>query len=262
MLSSYFRGINLKRYIRENKQVTDRNLVQRSVLNTLFFILGFTVIFVLLGAGASSLSSFLARQMRLITIIGGSIIIILALQVMGVFTIPFLNYERRAGFRKKREGVIGAFLIGITFAAAWTPCIGPILSSILILAATKDTAIKGVFLLATYSVGLGVPFLFAVIVFSSFLSFSDFLKKNFKTIKIVSGVLLLAIGLTLIVGQFQLFSRYLGFIPDYSLIESNRVSILIALLAGFISFISPCVLPLIPSYLTFITGVSVLETNR
>lgn len=248
--------------MKEKDQLADRSIVQKSVVNTLFFILGFTVIFVLLGAGASSLSSFLTRRMRLITIIGGAIIIILALQVMGVFTIPFLNYELGKGFRKKREGVIGAFLIGITFAAAWTPCIGPILSSILILAATKDTALKGMLLLAAYSVGLGVPFLFAVVAFSSFLSFSSFLKKNFKTIKLVSGILLLAIGLMLIIGQFQLLSRYLSFIPDYSLVESNRVSILIALFAGFISFISPCVLPLIPSYLTFITGVSVLESNR
>ena len=241
--------------MKEKDQLADRSILQKSVVNTLFFILGFTVIFVMLGAGASSLSSFLTRRMRLITIIGGGIIIILALQVMGVFTIPFLNYERGKGFRKKREGVIGAFLIGITFAAAWTPCIGPILSSILILAATKDTALKGMLLIAAYSVGLGVPFLFAVVAFS-------FLKKNFKTIKLVSGILLLAIGLMLIIGQFQLLSRYLSFIPDYSLVESNGVSILIALFAGFISFISPCVLPLIPSYLTFITGVSVLESNR
>ena len=242
--------------------MTDKSILQKSVMNTLFFILGFTIIFVVLGAGASSLSGFLTRRMRLITIIGGGVIIILALQVMELFTIPFLNYQRSAAFKKKPKGVIGSFLIGITFAAAWTPCIGPILSSILILAATKDTAIKGVLLLASYSIGLGVPFLFAVVAFSSFLSFSSFLKKNFKTIKLVSGFLLLAIGLMLIIGQFQLLSRYLSFIPDYSLIESNRVSILVALFAGFISFISPCVLPLIPSYLTFITGVSVMESKN
>ena len=243
-------------------RVQEQSIVRKSVVNTLFFILGFTVIFVMLGAGASTLSTFLARYMRLITIVGGAVIIILSLQVMGLFVIPFLNYERRARFRNKRGGVIGAFLIGITFAAAWTPCIGPILSSILILAATKDTALKGILLLATYSIGLGVPFLFAVIAFSSFLSFSDFLKRNFRTIKVVSGVLLLAIGIMLILGQFQMLSRYLSFIPDYSLIQSNRVSLLIALLAGFISFISPCVLPLIPSYLTFITGVSVLDFRK
>jgi cytochrome c-type biogenesis protein len=239
----------------------DRSILRKSVVSTLFFILGFTMIFVALGAGASSLSGFLTRYMRLITIIGGGVIIILALQVMELFTIPFLNYQKGAAFSKKRKGVIGSFIIGVTFAAAWTPCIGPILSSILILAATKGTALKGVFLLAAYSVGLGLPFLFAVVAFSSFLSFSSFLKKNFKTIKLVSGILLLAIGLTLIIGQFQLLARYLSFIPDYSLIESNRVSIVIALFAGFISFISPCVLPLIPSYLTFITGVSVMEAK-
>jgi cytochrome c-type biogenesis protein len=248
--------------LRGKSGVYRRSILYKSVVNTLFFVLGFTVIFVLLGAGASSLSRFLTRNTRLITIIGGSIIIILAFQIMGLFNIPFLNYERKARVRRKPKGIIGAFFIGLTFAAAWTPCIGPILSSILILAATRDTALKGILLLAAYSIGLGVPFLFAVIAFSSFLSFSDFLKRNFKTIKIVSGLLLLAVGFMLVIGQFQVLSRYLSFIPDYSLIHSERVSVLIALFAGFISFISPCVLPLIPSYLTFITGVSVLETQE
>jgi cytochrome c-type biogenesis protein len=243
-------------------KVADRRILYRSVVNTLFFILGFTVVFVILGAGASSLSRFLTRNTRLITIIGGSVIIILSFQIMGLFNIRFLNYERKAHVHEKPKGIIGALLIGLTFAAAWTPCIGPILSSILILAATRDTALKGILLLAAYSIGLGVPFLFAVVAFSSFLSFSDFLKRNFKTIKIVSGLLLLAIGFMLIIGQFQVLSRFLSFIPDYSLIHSDRVSVLIALFAGFISFISPCVLPLIPSYLTFITGVSILEVQR
>jgi len=239
----------------------DKTLLNKSIINTLFFILGFTVIFVLLGAGAGSISGFINRYSRLITSIGGGIIIILSIQVMGLFTVPFLNYEKKASVRKRPKGVFGAFIIGITFAAAWTPCIGPILSSILILAATRDTAMRGIFLLAAYSVGLGVPFLFAVIAFGYFLSFSSFLKKHFRVIKLVSGLLLFAVGLALLIGQFQRFSQYLAFIPDITLIKSNRVSLFIALFAGFISFISPCVLPLIPSYLTFITGVSVLETS-
>ena len=85
-------------------------IVRAGILKTLIFILGFTVIFVMLGAGASSLSGFLAKHMRLITIIGGAIIIVLAVQVMGLFTIPFLNYERRANFQKKPQGIIGSFL--------------------------------------------------------------------------------------------------------------------------------------------------------
>jgi len=241
--------------------VKNASIVSKGIINTLFFILGFTLIFVLLGAGAGSLSGVISRYSRLITTVGGAVIIVLSVQVMGLFTIPFLNYERKAHVKKKPHGVFGAFIIGVTFAAAWTPCIGPILSSILILAATGKTAFKGIGLLAVYSIGLGVPFLFSVIAFGYFLNFSLFLKKHFKLIKLVSGFLLLGIGLALIIGQFQKFSQYLAFVPDITLIEAGNLSFFVALLAGFISFISPCVLPLIPSYLTFITGISVLEMN-
>jgi cytochrome c-type biogenesis protein len=241
--------------------VIDRSLLKKSIFNTLIFILGFSTVFVLLGAGAGTISAFLQRHIRLITSIGGAIVILLSLQVMGVFTIPFLNFERKARMRERPEGVFGSFIIGVTFAAAWSPCIGPILSSILILAATGDTALRGVFLLSAYSLGLGIPFLFAVVGFGMFLSFSDFLKKNFRTIKLVSGLLLLAVGTALVLGQFRRFSQYLSFIPDITLIESSNLSVFVALTAGFISFISPCVLPLIPSYLTFITGTSVLDMS-
>ncbi|MFW6180552.1 MAG: cytochrome c biogenesis protein CcdA [Spirochaetota bacterium] len=235
-------------------------LLERSVRNTLFFILGFTLLFVLLGAGAGSLSRFLHRHTRLITVAGGAVIVLLALQVMGVVNIPFLNYERKTQVRRKPRGAAGAFIVGVTFAAAWTPCIGPILSSILILAAT-GSSLRGMLLLAVYSLGLGIPFLFAVVAFGSFLSFSDFMKRHFRTVKLASGLLLLAVGLALVLGQFQQLSRYLAFVPDVTLIESSRVTALVALAAGFISFISPCVLPLIPSYLAFITGDSVMEAR-
>jgi cytochrome c-type biogenesis protein len=239
----------------------DTQLLKRSITNTLVFILGFSAVFVMLGAGAGSISMFIQRHIRLITTTGAAIVILLSLQVMGVFSIPFLNFEKKAMMRRKPRGVLGSFVIGITFAAAWSPCIGPILSSILILAATGETAMRGVVLLSAYSIGLGVPFLFAAIAFSSFLSFSDFLKKHFKTIKLVSGLLLLAVGIALVLGQFRRLSQYLAFVPDITLIESNNLSVFVALLAGFISFISPCVLPLIPSYLTFITGTSVLDVS-
>ncbi len=238
------------------------SIVSKGIISTLFFILGFTLIFVLLGAGAGSLSGAINRYSRLITMAGGAVIVVLAVQVMGLITVPFLNYGRKAQVKRKPQGAFGAFVIGVTFAAAWTPCIGPILSSILILAAAGKTAFKGIGLLAVYSIGLGLPFLFSVIAFECFLKFSSFLKKHFKMIKLISGLLLLGVGLALIVGQFQKFSQYLAFIPDVTTIESGNLSFFIALFAGFISFISPCVLPLIPSYLTFITGTSVLEMNK
>jgi len=242
--------------------LNDKRTLTRSIINTLFFIFGFTIIFVILGAGAGGLSQVLIKYRRLITIIGGIIIVLFSIQIMELFSIPFLNFVKRTTLKKKPKGIFGSLIIGVTFAAAWTPCIGPILSSILILAATKDTVIKGVVLLIAYSMGLGIPFLFSVIAFSYFISISNFSKKNYRTIKLMSGIILLAIGLILILGQFHSLLQALSFIPDYSLIKSDNISILICVLAGIISFISPCVLPIIPSYLTFITGVSVLELNK
>jgi len=240
----------------------ERGIVARAVINTLFFILGFSIIFVALGAGAGSISGFLLRHKKIISIIGGAIIIIFAFQVMDILKIPFLNYEKKAYVKQKPRGIFGALIIGITFAAAWTPCIGPILSSILILAATEETVIKGIYLLIAYSLGLGLPFLFSVIAFGSFLSFSKFIKRHFKTVEIISGILLIGIGIVLILGQLEKLSQMIAFIPDLSLRISGNLSVFAAFFAGFVSFVSPCVLPLIPSYLTFITGVSMLELKE
>lgn len=238
----------------------DRNrTLTKVVVNTVFFILGFTVIFVLLGVGAGTVSRFLNRYRTLIAIAGGAVIILLSVQVMGFLKLRWLNYEKRTSLARRPRGVFGAFVIGITFAAAWTPCIGPILSSILILAATKETALKGGLLLVSYSIGLGLPFLFSAFAFSYFVTFSDWMKKHLGTVKYVSGGLLLLLGLLLVLGQFHRFSAVFGFIPEITGFESNNISSLVAFFAGVISFISPCVLPLIPSYLTFITGVSVIE---
>lgn len=242
--------------------MNENRIVAKSVINTLFFILGFTVIFVALGAGAGSISGFLLRHKKIISIVGGAIIIIFAFQVMDIFKIPFLNYEKKAYVRQKPRGIFGALIIGVTFSAAWTPCIGPILSSILILAATEETVLKGIYLLITYSLGLGLPFLFSVIAFGSFLSFSKFIKRHFKTVEIISGVLLIGIGIVLILGQLEKLSQIIAFIPDFSLKISGNISFFAAFIAGFVSFISPCVLPLIPSYLTFITGMSLLELKK
>jgi len=240
----------------------NKDIFYKSILNTVFFVLGFTIIFVLLGAGAGSFSLFFNRYKHLISIIGGAIVIIFSIQIMGLFNIPFLNFEKKALLSSRPQGIFGAFIIGVTFAAAWTPCIGPILSSILILAATKDSAFRGVILLTAYSLGLGLPFIFAVAAYGYFISFSKFMKKKFKVIKLVSGLLLLGVGLVLVLGQFLRLSQFLSVIPDISLIEAEHLSLLIAVTAGFVSFVSPCVLPIIPSYLTFITGISVTDLRK
>jgi cytochrome c-type biogenesis protein len=237
----------------------EKKFASKVIFNTIFFILGFSIIFVLLGLGAGTVAGFLNRYKSLIALVGGVIIIIFSIQIMGVLNIPFLNYRKQTSLSRRPKGVLGAFVIGITFAAAWTPCIGPILSSILIFAATKENAFRGGMLLVSYSLGLGIPFLFSAVAFSYFISFSRFIRNHFKTIKILSGALLLVLGLVLVFGQFHRFSAVFSFVPDITAVKAGDLSILIAFAAGFISFISPCVLPLIPSYLTFITGVSVLE---
>jgi len=243
------------RYSEINKNI----LVRKSIFNTLFFILGFTLVFVILGAGAGTISELLATHRRIITITGGVIIIVLSLHVVGLINITFLNLYGKSYCKPGAGGLIGGFILGITFASAWTPCIGPILSSILILAATKDTILKGVYLLTAYSIGLGIPFLFAVSAYAYFLGFSNFLRKHLKTIKLVSGILLLSIGVILILGQFEKLSQLISYLPDLTLISTQRVSVFIALFAGFVSFLSPCVLPIIPSYITYITGISTAD---
>ena len=145
--------------------MTEKRLALKVIINTLFFISGFTIVFVLLGFGAGSVASFLNRYKSLIALIGGIIIIIFSIQVMGILNIPFLNYEKETSLSRRPKGIFGAFIIGITFAAAWTPCIGPILSSILIFAATKENVFKGGVLLVSYSLGLGIPFLFSAVAF-------------------------------------------------------------------------------------------------
>jgi cytochrome c-type biogenesis protein len=237
--------------------VSDNTILRKSIVNTLFFILGFSIVFVSLGAGAGSFSFALQKYTRIISLVGGILVVIFSIQVLGVFNIPYLNYQRKALLSERPKGIVGAFIIGLTFAAAWTPCIGPILSSILILAAARETTLRGVLLLTAYSLGLGIPFLFAVFAYGYFISFSNFMKRNFKTIKVISGLLLLGIGVLLIVGGFERMSQYLSVLPDFTLFEAKNLSLFVAALAGFVSFISPCVLPMIPSYLTFVTGFAV-----
>jgi cytochrome c-type biogenesis protein len=237
-------------------------VLRKSIANTLIFILGFSAVFVILGAGAGTFSMFLNRYRTLVSTVGGAILILFSIQIIGIVNIPFLNMEKKIFLGKKPRGVIGAFVVGVTFASAWTPCIGPILSGILILAATKESMLRGIALLLAYSIGLGLPFLFATIAYGYFISFSGFLKKNFLAIKLASGILLFVLGVFLVLGRFQTFSQLLSVVPELSIIRTDNLSLLIALLAGFVSFVSPCVLPLIPSYLSYVTGVSVLEIRR
>jgi cytochrome c-type biogenesis protein len=196
---SFISGVSIE----EMKGRENRSAALKKVsVNTLLFVLGFSVVFTAMGASATFVGEFLFSKLPLFNKIAGAIIMILGLHIMGVFRIPFLNYEKRFHARGKPLGPFGSFVVGLAFAFGWTPCIGPILGGILGLAANQNTVGKGVVLLSSYSLGLGIPFFITAVSFNTFLGFFGWIKKHFRTIEIIAGLLLVAIGFLMFIGSF------------------------------------------------------------
>ena len=170
------------------------NAINRVFFNSLFFVLGFSAVFISLGASATFISSFLNNYMHIIGKIAGALIIILGLHYIGLFKIKWLNYEKRFHVGSKQLGMLGSFFIGFAFAFGWTPCIGPILATILAMAAAEETVWHGILLLSFYSAGLALPFLLTALAFNAFLSISSRIKKHFRLVEIVGGVFLIIVG--------------------------------------------------------------------
>ena len=179
------------------------------VLSSLAFIVGFSIVFISLGAAASALGQFLARQQALFNRIAGAVIIIFGLHTMGVLRIEWLYQEKRVQTSRKPAGFFGAGVVGIAFAFGWTPCIGPILAGILALAGSQDTVGQGVRLLAVYSMGLGVPFLATALMIDRFFSAMGRIRRHYHTIELVSGALLIAIGVLIFTNRFTVIARWL-----------------------------------------------------
>lgn len=175
--------------------------------NALLFILGFSLVFVALGAGATLLGQLLFRSQILLRRAGGVLVILMGLHVAGWLRIPFLMRERRAHLAGRPAGYLGAVLVGMTFAAGWTPCIGPILGSILTLASVSQTAGAGILLLLAYSLGLAIPFLASALALRQFLVFFDGFRRFLPLVSTASGILLILLGLLLVSDYFTLLSR-------------------------------------------------------
>jgi cytochrome c-type biogenesis protein len=141
---------------------------------------------------------------------GGVLIILLGIHFTGIVNIPFLQIEKRFEMRKKPLGYAGSFLVGVVFAAGWTPCIGPILSAILIYASTSKSLAKGILLLTYYSIGLGIPFFLSSLAFNSFLSVFDKIRRYMRIINIVSGLFLIGIGILFLTNTFQEINSFLN----------------------------------------------------
>ena len=199
------------------KSGDDEQRLQRVLGHSLLFILGFSLIFISLGASATWLGQALLSRMTILYKIAGVIIIVFGLHLTGLLKIPFLYRDARFHSAGKPATAGGAFLIGLAFAFGWTPCIGPILAVILGLAASQDTVWKGVFLLALYSAGLAVPFLLTSLGINRFLKFYQRFRVHLHQVEVFSGVVLIVLGAMIFSNQFTRLSSYLSFLNRFAL---------------------------------------------
>lgn len=181
---------------------------RKSVFTSLFFIAGFSVVFVLFGATATAFGQAFRQALPIITPIAGLFIIAMGLHFLGVYRIAFLDRQLRHNGPGVASGPVGGFLLGLAFAVGWTPCIGPVLAAILAVASTKETALDGAALLGLYSLGLGVPFLLAGVAIGPFLTFFSGFKRHLGTVEKVMGGFLVITGLLFLTGQFTRISYW------------------------------------------------------
>ena len=179
------------------------------VIASLAFIIGFSLVFVALGAAASAIGQFLAERQAIFNRIAGAVIIVFGLHTMGVLRIEWLYQEKRVQTSRKPAGVFGAGLVGVAFAFGWTPCIGPILAGILALAGSQETVGQGVRLLGIYSLGLGVPFMATALMINRFFGAMGRIRRHYHTIELVSGALLVIIGLLIFTNKFTVIAKWL-----------------------------------------------------
>jgi cytochrome c-type biogenesis protein len=198
-------------------QAQESGLLKKVMLNSIAFVLGFSIVFVTLGAISTSVGQLLAIYKAKVAVAAGVVIIIFGLHLTGIFQIKALLADTRLHQLKGGSTAWGAFVIGFAFAFGWTPCVGPILAVILGFAAAQDSVIKGILLLAIYSLGLAVPFLLTSLGIERFLKFYSRFRSHMHALEVASGVLLILLGGLLVFGRFTLISNYLSFLNRFAL---------------------------------------------
>ena len=198
-------------------QAHESGLLKKVMLNSIAFVVGFSIVFVTLGAISTSVGQLLAIYKAKLAVVAGVVIIIFGLHLTGIFQIKALLADTRLHQLKGGSTAWGAFVIGFAFAFGWTPCVGPILAVILGFAAAQDSVIKGILLLAIYSLGLAVPFLLTSLGIERFLKFYSRFRSHMHALEVASGVLLILLGGLLVFGRFTLISNYLSFLNRFAL---------------------------------------------
>lgn len=192
--------------------LTGSSIHKSAVIKSFGFVLGFSFIFILMGASVTTLGKLFIIHQLLFKRIGGALIIIFGLHILGIFKIKLFYYEKRFLSFDKIHGKFGSVIMGMAFAAGWTPCIGPILSSILIYAASTETISKGILLLVMYSLGLAVPFILTAFAIESFMDHIKKLSKYMPLVSAVSGILMIIMGIIVFTNKMSILSSYFNFI--------------------------------------------------
>jgi len=198
----------------DNKEVLKINILKYAIS----FVFGFSTVFIIMGASATYLSSLLYEYFDYLRIIGGIIIIVFGIHFTQLIQLPFLNSDTRIQINNYKPGLIGSYIVGLSFAFGWTPCIGPILGSVLSVAASSENISEGTFLLVLYSAGLGIPFVIAAYGIGAFLKFLSKIRKHIRTIEIFTGLLLILFGVLILTNRIQelafFFIKYFPFLTQ------------------------------------------------
>ncbi|WMJ24039.1 cytochrome c biogenesis protein CcdA [Paludicola sp. MB14-C6] len=200
---SYFAG--------QNGSKIEERKTHKTLINALGFILGFTIVFILLGAFAGTLGGFLREYQKIINWITGLIVVFFGLNFIGIIRIPFLNNNHQWKAKTVNLGFFSSVLFGIIFSIGWTPCVGAFLGSALMLAAQGGESMKGIFMLFSYSLGLGVPFFLSAVLIERLKTTFDFIKKHYRVINIVCGSLLILVGILMATGYMGYFLSLMSF---------------------------------------------------
>ena len=199
----------------QESTIERKRLMRMVMTNSVAFIVGFSIVFILLGAVATKLGQLTRSYHSILTVVAGAVIVIFGLHLVGLLKIRFLYADKRMHSLKSDPNLWGSFLVGFAFAFGWTPCIGPILSAILTLAASEDSVSKGIILLAVYSAGLAVPFLLTSLGIERFLRFYANFRRHLRKVEVISGVLLIGLGLLIGFNKFTMLNNYLGFLNKW-----------------------------------------------
>jgi cytochrome c-type biogenesis protein len=192
-------GVSLEQ-ISEDEELAP-GVMRAVVLSAVVFVLGFSTVFIALGATASTIGDFIVDYMDILSKVAGGVIIVLGLHFIGIIRIPILYREARFHAEKKPAGLIGPYIIGLAFAFGWTPCVGPVLAAILMVAGSESSITYGMGLLAVYSAGLGIPFILAAVAMKPFMDFMARFRRHLQTVERVIGALLVLTGILFMTGS-------------------------------------------------------------